>query len=155
MAWANKITTSLFGRRFGLQAMSSIETGGTGGADLLVGPEQIRRNVTAETTATNAKAFGISRFSGTSAASSAVYTLDPPIPGVEKEIVFDSTSQGPIYVKTANGETFLSTQGSTFSIIKSTNNQIGVVGLIGVTTAVWGLRNVGLSTATFALSTTT
>jgi hypothetical protein len=155
MAWASQMITSIFGRRFGLQNMSSVQSGGTGGADLLVGPEALRLGVTtAESTGTNMKAYGVSFCPGTSAASSAVYTLDPPIPGVNKYIQFNSTSQGPIYVKTANGETIISTQGTTFSVIKSTGNQVGTLHLMGLTTALWGLTP-GLSTATFALSTTT
>ena len=157
MAWFNNITTTLFGRRLGLQSMSTVQTGAIAGRvpDFLVGAEQIRMGVTtAESTGTNAPAYGISFFPGTSAASSAVYTLDPPIPGVQKFLNFNSTTQGPIYVKTANGETFNSTQGTTFSVIKSTGNQVGTLHLIGLTTATWGLIGAGLSTATFALSTT-
>lgn len=156
MALANLINTSLFGRRLGLQNLTTTISGGSRGpVDMLVGAEQVRQGVTtAESTGTNAPAWGVSFFPGTSAASSAVYTLDPPVPGVEKTLVFNSTSQGPIYVKTANGETFLSTQGTTFSVIKSTANQVGTITLRGLTTAIWGMGN-GLSTATFALSTTT
>lgn len=156
MAWASNIITSLFGRRFGLQLMTTPQTGGRLPADFLVGAEQVRMGVTtAESTGTNALAYGVSFFPGTSASSSAVYTLDPPIPGVMKVLNFNSTSQGPIYVKTANGETFNSTQGTTFSIVKSTGNQVGSILLMGLTTATWGLFAPGLSTATFALSTTT
>jgi hypothetical protein len=159
MAWAEKAITSIFGRRLGLQTMSSAQTGtGVAGrvAEFLVGAEQVRSGVTtAESTSTAAPAHGVSFFPGTSAASSAVYTIDPPIPGVQKFVVFNSTANGPIYLKTANGETFLSTQGTTFSIIKSTNNQVGTLHLVGLTTSVWGLSANGLSTSTFALSTTT
>ena len=156
MAFRDKIVTSLFGRRFGLQVHTTPESGGSkGNIDYLVGPEAIRSGVTtAESTGTNAAAYGISFFPGTSAASSAVYTLDPPVPGVEKTLVFNSTTQGPIYVKTANGETILSTQGTTFSVIKSTNNTVAAIKLYGLTTAIWGMAP-GLSTASFALSTTT
>jgi hypothetical protein len=156
MAFLDKYTTSLFGRRVGLQSMSTVQTGGRAPSEHIVGPESVRMGVTtAESTATNALAYGVSFFPGTSASSSAVYTLDPPIPGVMKFLNFNSTSQGPIYVKTANGETFNSTQGTTFSVVKSTGNQVGLVGLVGLTTALWGLLAVGLSTATFALSTST
>lgn len=154
--YGNNIITSLFGRRFGLWPMSSAQSGSARGArEFLVGPDGLRHNVAAETTASNLPPDGVSRVNGTSAASSAVYTLDPPIPGVQKWLSFESTSQGPIYVKTANGETFVSTLGTTFSVLKSTNNTVGLVGLVGITTAVWGLMTVGLSSATFALSTTT
>ena len=155
MAWASQLMTSIFGRRLGLQSMSTNQTGASAPVDMLVGPEALRFAVTtAESTGTNLKAYGVSFVPGTSASSSAVYTLDPPIPGVNKYIQFNSTSQGPIYVKAANGETFISTQGTTFSVIKSTGNQVGTVHLVGLTTALWGLMP-GLSTATFALSTTT
>ena len=155
MAFKDKILTSIFGNRLGLQQMTTVQTGGRLLAEFLVGAEAVRPGVTtAESTGANALAHGVSFFPGTSAASSAVYTLDPPIPGVEKQLVFNSTSQGPIYVKTANGETFLSTQGTTFSIIKSTNNQVGAIELRGLTTGIWGILP-GLSTGTFALSTTT
>lgn len=155
MAFKDKIMTTIFGSRLGLQQISTVQSGGRLQAEFLCGPEAVRPAVTtAESTGTNALAHGVSFFPGTSAGSSAVYTLDPPIPGITKTIVFNSTSQGPVYLKTANGETFLSTQGTTFSIIKSTNNTVGTLGLIGLTTAVWGIMP-GLSTATFALSTTT
>lgn len=155
---ANNIFTSIFGRRFGLAQYSTAQSGSARGVrEYLVGErmEDIRRTASVETTGTNLPPDGVSRVNGTSAASSAVYTLDPPIPGVSKYLSFESTSQGPIYVKTANGETFISTQGTTFSIIKSTGNQVGLIGLMGVTTAVWQMLNTGLSTASFALSTTT
>lgn len=155
--FTNGFFTSIFGRRFGLLSMTSPQTGSARGTrSYLVGDaEDVRRTVAADTTGTNLAPDGVSRVNGTSAASSAVYTLDPPIPGVTKYLSFESTSQGPIYVKTANGETFISTQGTTFSVIKSTNNTVGMVGLLGVTTAVWQMLNTGLSTGTFALSTTT
>jgi len=156
MAFQNFITTSLFGRRLGLQTHTTPQSGGRVAFESLVGAETVRQSVTtAESTGTNLTAYGVSFVPGTSAASSAVYTLDPPVPGVQKFINFNNTSQGPIYVKTANNETFNSTQGSTFTVLKSTNNQIGCIHLIGLTTATWGLMAVGLSTGTFALSTST
>jgi hypothetical protein len=159
MSWSSLLNTSILGRRLGLQiATTNVSGSGASGrtVDLLVGPEELKRGVTtAESTGTNLAAWGVSFVPGTSASSSAVYTLDPPIPGVQKFINFNSTSQGPIYVKTANGETFNSTQGTTFTVLKSTNNQVGVISLMGLTTATWGLINVGLSTATFALTSST
>lgn len=155
MAYGDKGLPTLYGRRFGLQPMTSGLTGSgrTGSVpDFLVGPEALRSGVTtAETTATNLAAYGVSYI--TSSVSSGVYTLDPPIPGVTKTLHFGTTG-ATNYVKTANGETFQSSQGSTFSIIKSTQNVIGTLQLYGLTTAIWGL-NPGLSTASFALSTTT
>lgn len=156
MAYVRNIITTIFGNRLGLQPLSTVQTGGRLPSEFIVGPEAVRMGVTtAESTGTNALAYGVSFFPGTSAASSAVYTLDPPIPGVMKVLNFNNTSQGPIYVKTANGETFNSTQGTTFSVVKSTNNQVGALLLVGLTTATWGLFAPGLSTGTFALSTST
>jgi hypothetical protein len=150
MAFGNNITTTIFGRRLGLQSLSSAQTGGTPD-EYLVGPDGFRQGVTtAETTATNLEPHGLS---GVGVASSGVYTLAPPLPGVTKQLAFTSTAN-TAYVKTANGETFLSSQGTTFSVIKSTQLVVGVLNLVGITTAVWGVQ-AGLSTATFALSTTT
>lgn len=157
MAFGSNMTKSIFGRQLGLQSMSTNMSGSARSGetpDFLVGAEEIRRSVNTGSTSRNLPAYGVSRVNGTSAGSSAVYTLDPPIPGVNVVLSFESTSQGPIYVKTANGETIVSTQGTTFSIIKSTNNTVGAIVLYGLTTAIWGIT-AGLSTATFALTTTT
>ena len=158
MSYGNLIVTSIFGRRLGLQPMSSAVSGSgrTGETpDFLQGPEALRLGVTtANSTSRNAAAYGVQFFPGTSAASSAVYTLDPPIPGVAVTLVVPSSANSPVYIKTANGETFLSSQGTTFSILKSTGTVVGSITLVGVTTAIWALPG-GLSTATFALSTTT
>jgi hypothetical protein len=153
MAFKDKILTSIFGSRLGLQLMTTAQTGGSRGAqEFLVGPEALRAGVsTAETTSVNLHPFGVSFI--TSASSSGVYTLDPPIPGVQKTVHFGTTG-ATNYVKTANGETFQSSQGSSFSVLKSTNLVIGSVVLTGLTTALWGVSP-GLSTASFALATTT
>lgn len=158
MSYGNNIITSLFGRRLGLQPMSSAASGSgrTGETpDFLIGAEAVRMGVNAATTARNLPAYGVSNIAGTSALSSSVYTLDPPIPGVPVYLNFNSSANAPAYVKTANGETIVSSQGTTFSVIKSTNGAAnGVLGLIGISTSVWGALS-GISSATFALSTTT
>jgi hypothetical protein len=153
MPYGSNIKTSILGRRLGLQEMSSAQTGsGRGSREYLVGPEAFRNLVTtADTTASNLTPDGVSFIS--SAVSSGVYTLDPPVPGVYKALHFGTTG-ATNYVKTANGETFQSSQGTTFSVIKSTQNVVGTLILLGLTTAVWGMAP-GLSTASFALSTTT
>lgn len=155
MGFAARITTSLFGNRFGLQSMSSnvSGTGRSGGPpDFLCGPEDIRMSVTtSETTATNLAAYGVSYL--TSAASSGVYTLDPPIPGVRKSVVFGTTG-ATIYLKTANSETFISTLGTSMTVAKSTQNAMAVLNLIGLTTAQWGV-SFSLSTASLSLTTST
>lgn len=155
MGFAARITTSLFGNRFGLQSMSS-NVSGTGRSgnppDFLCGPEDIRMSVTtSETTATNLAAYGVSYL--TSAASSGVYTLDPPIPGVRKTVVFGTTG-ATIYLKTANSETFISTLGTSMTVAKSTQNAMAALNLIGLTTAQWGV-SFGLSSASLSLTTTT
>lgn len=159
MAFGSQILTSIYGRRLGLQTMSSAQTGGSKGAkDYLVGPAEFRAAVTtAETTSANVESHGTSYLPGTSAASSAVYTLDPPIPGVSKRVLFDS-SNGPIYLKTANSETFLTTVGSTHTTIKASSFG-GSISLIGITTAIWGLMGVTSGTSSqasgFGLTTST
>lgn len=154
MAFGNKILTSIFGRRLGLQALSSAESGGSGRQEFLVGPEDIRREVTtAETTSTNLKAHGISFLT---AGTSSVFTLSPPIPGVSKSII--ASTAGPSYVKTANSETFVTSMGSSFTTIKASS--LGAVfELIGLTTAIWGALNVTSGTSSnasaFTLTTST
>ncbi len=152
MAFNDRITTSLFGRRLGLQFMSTTVTGGSrGGQEFLVGAEAVRADATtADTTSTNLHPFGVSFLaSGTSA----VYTIDPPIPGVRKTII--STTEGPAFVKTANNETFVgaSTVGSSFTTIKLSSNGASLE-LVGVTTAVWAAV-LGGSTSLYTLTTST
>lgn len=159
MAYNSDIQTSIRGRRLGLQQVSSAASGGAHGKrEFLVGPDDFRVGVTtSESTGTNLKAFGISYISGTSAASSSVFTLDPPIPGVEKTLYFSSTGNINCYVKTANSETIHSTQGSSHTTIQSTVG--GVLKLIGITTGVWGGLNLTSGTSSqsggFALTTST
>ena len=86
MAHENKITTSLHGRRLGLEQQSSAESGGSRGTkEYLVGAEALRSEATtAETTSNNLNPYGVSHLNSSSAGSSQVYTLDPPVPGVPK-----------------------------------------------------------------------
>lgn len=135
-AWADKIVTSIFGRRLGLQQMTTGQSGGRLPAEFLVGPDGHRSSVTtAESTGTNVLAYGISRLPGTSAASSAVYTIDPPIPGVRKTVV-GATDNGPVFLKTANRETIMTTAGSSFTTVK-VSSVGGVFEMVGLTTAIW------------------
>lgn len=140
-AFSNSILTSIYGKRLGLQPMSSGQSGSPGNAEFLVGPDDQRVGVsTAETTATNMKAYGVSYLVGTSAASTPVYTLSPPIPGVRKNIFFGSTDSA-LYVKTANAEyIYGSSIGSSATVIRSSGG--GTVELIGLTTAIWGALNI-------------
>jgi len=150
MAWGNNIVTSLFGRRLGLQRLSSSQDARK--SELLVGPEAFRNYATtADTTATNLAPYGTSVLSTVS--SSCVFVLDPPIPGVRKTLVFGSTGGGTMYVKTANSETILSTLGSSFTTLKSTVGNGGTVTLEGITTAAWAW--VGTASTVIAAATTT
>ena len=159
MAFNDKITTSLRGRRFGLQAMTSAITGGSRGTqEFLVGPEDLRVNVTtAASTGTNLRPYGVSILPGTSAGSSSVYVLDPPIPGVRKTIV-GTTANGPFIIKTANSETIHTTVGTSFTTVEISSIGGGFT-LMGLTTAVW--MGIGLTSGTssnasgFILTTTT
>lgn len=159
MAYRNRIITSIHGRRLGLQRMSTAETGGSrGNVEFLVGAEDIRAEVTtAETTSTNLKPFGYHVLPGTSAASSAVYTLDPPIPGVRVSVM-GGVSNGPVYLKTANSETIVSTVGSSHTTVK-VSSVGGCFELLGLTTAQWmamGLTSGTSSNASgFGLTTST
>jgi hypothetical protein len=151
--YGNKIITSVYGRRLGLQALTTPESGsGNGRVDLLVGAEALRvSHTTADTTATNLKPYGHSYLS--SASSSGVYTIDPPIPGVNKTVTF-GTSGATIYLKSANSETFVTTQGTSQTILKSTQNVPFTVVLVPNSTSQWGVVGAG-SSAIMSASTTT
>lgn len=159
MAFNSNITTSIRGRRFGLQITSTNATGGTRGPqEFLVGPEALRAGVsTADTTSTNLHPFGVSVLPGTSEGSSSVYTLDPPIPGVVKTIM-GTTANGPFIIKTENSETIQTTAGSSWTTVEISSLGGGFQ-LVGVTTAIW--MGIGLTSGTssqasgFILTTST
>lgn len=152
MAYNDKIISSVFGRRLGLQPLSSGQTGGNR-ADFLVGPEALREGVsTAETTGTEIKAHGVSFLNGTSAASSSVYVLQPPIPGVRKTVIFSSATT-PQYLRTKNAETFRTSADSTIATVISSTLTGAVVELIGLTTAMWGLLTNGTTAISRAATT--
>jgi hypothetical protein len=156
MAFSDKIITSIFGRRLGLQLMSSAQTGtAVAGrkSEFLVGPDDLRYEVTTgETTATNLKPYGVSFLTGTSAASSSVFVIDPPIPGVMKTVVFTSGSQ-PVYLRTNGGETFRTSADTTVATVISSTLTGCTVQLIGLTTSIYGLLTNGTSTISRAATT--
>lgn len=163
MALANSITTSLFGRRLGLQSLSSNQSGtGVAGRvpDFLVGAEAIRREVTtADSTATQLKAWGASVLStGLSADATAIFRLDPPIPGVEKTITWLSTTINTLSSKiwitnsTGGGAGMQTTAGSSFTCVSS--SQGAVLHLFGLTTALWAVI-AGTTASGFTFTTTT
>lgn len=135
--------TSIYGRRLGLQALSSGQSGGSKGAmEFLVGPDAMRDPVsTAETTGTPINASGLTILVGTSVASTPVFTLAPPIPGVKKRISFGSTDSA-LYLKMSSGVAIAGTSlGNTgATAIRSSGG--GYVELEGLTTALFGALNV-------------
>ena len=157
MAFETKYTTSIHGRRLGLHAMTTGERGGgatPGAQDFLVGAEDIRkRTSTAESTANGLPAYGVSVLDNSSAGSSQIWYLDPPIPGVYKTIVFESTVN-TITVKTKNSEFIKSSQGTTMMTLHSTQLQYAVVTLVPESTGAWGVLG-SLSSAFLRASTTT
>lgn len=163
MAYADRIMTSIFGRRLGLQEMSTNQTGtGLAGRrpEFLVGAEDIRKEVTAaDSTGTSLKAYGMSILStGLVADATSVFRLDPPIPGVEKTIVWRSTTIGTMATKifvtgsTGGAEGFQTSGGSSFTCVASSAG--AVLRLVGLTTGLWGVIN-GTTAAGFAYTTTT
>lgn len=135
------LVTSIFGRRLGLQLLSTNLSGASKVFEALIGPEAVRMGVTTgETTGTNLPPYGVSNMNGTSAGSSSVYVLDPPVPGFRKLLAFASSANGNAYVRTANSETIQTTFGSSFTTIKCTGN--GIAELVAVTTAIWMALNI-------------
>lgn len=154
MAYFNKYVTSLYGRRFALQRLTTAIAGIQKAAEFLVGPEAVRMGTTtAETTSTNLQAFGVSIMNASSVGSSQVWTLDPPIPGVPKTLIFASTVGVAQYLKGANGEFFKSSQGSTMTVLASTGAAYSTVTLIPESTASWAV--VGQLSSAFVKATTT
>ena len=159
MPYGNNVVTSVYGRRLGLQSMSTANTGATKSTpqEFIVGPECLRMGVTtSETTSTPMNASGISYLVGTSAASTPVYSLAPPIPGVHKMIFFGSTDSA-IYVKASvTTHAFAGTSlGATLCGAFASSGG-GMVELVGVTTAIYGVLNVSSSavnTIRFAATT--
>jgi len=155
MAYKDKITTSLRGHRFGLQQLSSSQSGGSRGMlEFLVGPDGFRSEATtADTTGVNLKPFGVHMLtSGTSS----VYTLDPPIPGVSVTVM--GSTSGPTIIKTANNETVVTTAGSSWTTIEITSLG-GSFTLDSATTAVWAGPGITTGTSSqasgFGLTTST
>lgn len=163
MAYGNTITTTIFGRRLGLQTMTTNQTGaGLAGRqpEFLVGAEGVRTEVTtADSTATSLKAWGASVLStALSADATAIFRLDPPIPGVEKTLVWLSTTIGTMSAKifatisTGGGAGFMTSAGSSFTCVASSAG--AVLKLVGLTTALYGVIS-GTTAAGFTYSTST
>lgn len=154
MAYFDKINPSIYGRRFGLQSLSSGQYGGSfARVDFAVGAEDLRRRFSSAESTAALPAYGFSVLGNSSAGSSQVWTIDPPIPGVEKVITFGTTVNTQ-YLKGLNGETFQSSQGTSMTVLKSTQLVISTIRLTPLSTAAWTV-GVGLSTASVLGATTT
>jgi len=151
-----KPTTSLYGRRFGLQALSSAQTGAQRiPVDFLVGANfgGLRQEVqaaTSDTTGTNIRGWGITTVDTT---TDDTWLLDNPIAGVEKLLYTGSTSTG---IRT------IIRKDSTFAIRSSANStNIGLIaqgggimiGLMGISSAIYALMTTH-GTTEVALSVT-
>lgn len=146
MSFSERINKSLHGREIGLEYASSAITGSTHNPTFLNGPEALRQAVTTdETTAGIMAPYGLSLLT---TGSSAVHTLAPPIPGIEKMLYSSGGSTG--YVKTRNGETIETSAASTNTTLSWTGR--GLVTLVGLTTARWLAEDIP---TTVSLSTST
>ena len=157
MAFSDRINESIRGRNLGFEYISSGKHGTSKTGRFLVGPEVLRLgNTTAETTATNLAAYGQSVMNNSSAGSSQVFTLDPPIPGVQKTIVFNTTAATQyLRASTDASITFITaTQGTTKCVIASTNLSAAALTLIGLTTSIWATMG-AISTGHFNFTTST
>ena len=138
--------TSIYGKRLGLQLLSSGQTGGSKGfQEYLVGPDGFRDpSTTSESTGTPINPSGLSFIVGTSVASTPVFTLAPPVVGVKKRLFFNSTDSA-LYVKMSSGVAIAGTSlGNTgATVIRSSGG--GYVELEGVTTALYAALNVSSS----------
>ena len=155
----SSILTSIYGRRLGLAQLSTSQSGGTKGQiDLLQGFDDVCLPISsAESTAIPMDAGGISYLVGTSVASTVVFQIAPPIPGVRKQIFFGSTDSA-IYVRpsVATHAFAGSSLGATAcGAIRSSGG--GMVELMGLSTSLYGVVGSVSSTAvnTLAFQATT
>lgn len=135
------ILTSIYGRRIGLQPLSTGQTGGTKGPlEFLQGFDDVRLAIsTAESTATPIDAGGISYLVGTSVASTPVFQIAPPIPGVRKTVVFGSTDSAIYLRPSVTTHAFFGTSlGATGAgAIRSSGG--GYVELMGISTSLYAV----------------
>lgn len=142
--------TSIYGRRLGLDRR-----------DFLVGPLGLRFAIEdiQSTVPTTLALGGLTRIltSGSSQGPTQ-HILPAPIPGVEKIVMLHSTSTGSQQLlSTPNGASiFLATAGTTVGVVNLVGPGGGIT-LVGISTAIWGIRGVSGSTAggapTFSTST--
>jgi|SRR3972149_6085296 len=130
--------TSLFGRRLGLQALSSGQTGGKK-MEFLVNPDALRQELVTETTGINLSAAGVSYLTtGGATTTNGFFVIDPPVPGVRKTIVWGSTNTATngLALWASTGTQFV-TSATSAAQLTSSSNWPGIIELIGITTAKW------------------
>ena len=147
-----KPTTSLYGRRFGLQALSSAQTGARRiPVDFLVGDNlggfrQELQTATSDTTGTNIKGWGITSVDTT---TDDTWLLDNPIKGVTKMIWTGSTSTGIRTIK--RKDSTFAIQSSAASTLTTIIAQGGglMLTLLGLSSALYCVisRPTGFSSA--------
>ncbi len=125
--------TSIYGRRLGLTY-----------DDYLVGPKDLKLAIEdiQTTVATTAAAYGITRVLTTGSSQGPVqHFLPAPIPGVEKVILLQSTSTGSQqFLSTANGAAIIAASDGTTKGVVNLVGPGGSITLVGLTTALWGVK---------------
>ena len=161
--------TSVYGRRLGLQQLSSGQSGSTtyvtGRAqppEFLVGMDGIRLPVqsTGAVVATRLPAWGIHSLTTTASAATTetIYILDPPIAGVGVKLMFNSSNTGTnslhvhMNAGTAGAIAFTSSAGSTMTVLGSTAGRRIMVSLMALNSTQWALDPF-LSTAQISQTT--
>jgi hypothetical protein len=139
---AYNITTSIHGKRLGLNMVSTGVSGGTKPSEFLVGPDDFRRNVVTASTDANIPAYGVSLLSTSTTASSTntIFTIDPPIVGVKKTLWWSSTNSATnAVILVTTGAVFHSSCSSSATKLGSSANFGGTIELIGLTTSMYGI----------------
>lgn len=152
------ITTTIHGNRLGLVKPSSNATGGVvgqgiGGVEYAAGPDFLRHSgSSAASTGTDIRPWGYAYLPTSSAGSSQVYIVEPPIPGSPPLTITGSTA-AEVYLKTKNSETLITSGGSSFTVINPSSLGFAIT-LVAITTAVWAVIN-GSTAAGHAYTTST
>lgn len=156
----NRLLTSIFGRRLGLETHGSLG-GMAGSIEPIDGFTSGGTTVTSTSVATNLPAYGLSAIGASGASATTAYNLDAPIPGVRKTLFVPTTGYAVVGT-TASGAFIASTASvtSTYGIITFTGKG-NFVELMGLTTALWGvisdggINTVALTSAASTSSTVT
>lgn len=142
------LLTTIFGGRLGLA-----QPQGPYGAEVVAGPADIQKQITdIQSTVPNTAVdpFGYVRvLTSGSSQGPTQHQLKAPIPGVEVTLMLNSTSTGSQqFGSTANGASiFISSLGTTGGWVNFVGPG-GSITLVGLSTAVWGVKSEGLYAST-------